>query len=80
MPRWDGSMSRVSPSSWPGRNRFPGCQPKVDVASFLGIRSMFSASSAPRKLTTRLAFSEVTVQPRSARVVMDRLEKMVDRG
>ena len=80
MPRWDGSMSRVRPSSWPGRNRFPGCQPKVEVASFFGIRSMFSASSAPRKLTTRLAFSLVTVQPKSASVVMERLEKMVDRG
>ena len=80
MPLWLGSMSRVRPSSWPGRNRRPGFQPKVEVASFFGMISMFSASRAPRKRTTCLAFSEVTVHPRSARAVMERLEKIVDRG
>ena len=80
MPRWDGSMSRVIPSSRPGMNRRPGCQPKVEVASFLGMMSMFSDSKAPRNFTTFFEFSLVMVQPKSAKVVMLRLEKITDRG
>ena len=80
MPRCDGSMSRVMPASQPGIKRRPGCQPKVDVASTFGIRSIFSASRACKNRTTCLAFSLVIVQPKSARVVMLWLLNIVDRG
>ena len=44
------------------------------------MRSMFSASKAPRNFTTCLAFSLVIVHPRSDRSVIFLLEKMVERG
>ena len=42
--------------------------------------SMFSASNAARKLTTCFAFSLVMVHPKSARAVMFREVKTVERG
>ena len=52
----------------------------MEVASFFGISSIFSASNAPRNLTTCFAFSLVIVHPRSERSVIFRLEKTVERG
>ena len=80
MLRWDGSMSRTRFSALPGKNRFPGCQPKVEVASAFGMRSIFSASNAPRNFTTCRAFSLVTVQPSRERSKIPRLEKTASRG
>ena len=46
----------------------------------MGMMSMFSDSKAPRNFTTFFEFSLVMVQPKSARAVMLRLEKITDRG
>ena len=70
-------MSSTMPCSLPGINLCPGCHPKVEVESDFEMMSMFSASSAERKRTTDLAFSEVTVHPKSASTVMPRLVKIV---
>ena len=80
IPFCDGSMSRTMSLSCPGINRFPGCHPKLDVASAFVMMSMFSASRADKKRTTCFAFSDVTVHPRSARTVMPLAVKIVDRG
>ena len=80
VPFWLGSMSRTIPCSLPGMNRFPGCHPNVDVASAFVMMSIFSASSAARNRTTCFAFSDVTVHPRSASVVIPLAVNIVDRG
>ena len=63
-------MSRIMSPPWPGKNFPPCCHPNVLVEFAFWMMSMFSDSSSARNLTTCFAFSEVTVQPRSARAVI----------